>query len=295
MLSNRRIACLLTTWNRPKLLAQSLPQVEWEAAANKIPLVISDDHSDDPRTLALLQRAGVRGADIINPSVRNKAYIPHIRCGMNHLNAFRYLIRQGYTHVIKCDDDIALMPGAFAEMIKAWDIACYVRDCTPMACSGMIGIYQSELPGQTSSNEFRICDAACNVTVMFSLHDWKRILDRKIDKKIITQGHDSYFVWNYAKEKNNDRRSMIATKENVVYHTGLSGTHLLNQDVNREFAGNMSWVVTDRISRAEWRRRYAHTKINHKTGKFDPKGKATGMPFDEMQREEAKAAKKRKK
>jgi hypothetical protein len=56
---------LLTTWNRPALLRQSHPQIEREVSRIGAPLVISDDQSDDPETLALLNAARGRGADLI--------------------------------------------------------------------------------------------------------------------------------------------------------------------------------------------------------------------------------------
>jgi hypothetical protein len=62
---------LLTTWNRPVLLRQSLPQIELEAKRIGAGLVICDDQSSDPETLDLLRSAGDRGADLIRrPYVR---------------------------------------------------------------------------------------------------------------------------------------------------------------------------------------------------------------------------------
>jgi hypothetical protein len=56
---------LLTTWNRPALLRQSLPQIEREAAGIGAALVICDDQSADSETLDLLQSAGSRGAEVV--------------------------------------------------------------------------------------------------------------------------------------------------------------------------------------------------------------------------------------
>jgi glycosyltransferase involved in cell wall biosynthesis len=56
---------LMTTWNRPTLLRQSLPQIEREARSIDARLVIADDQSDDEHTLALLDAARRRGADLI--------------------------------------------------------------------------------------------------------------------------------------------------------------------------------------------------------------------------------------
>ena len=56
---------VLTTWNRPSLLRQSLPQIERETDSIGARLVIADDQSDDPATLALLEGAERRGATVI--------------------------------------------------------------------------------------------------------------------------------------------------------------------------------------------------------------------------------------
>jgi glycosyltransferase involved in cell wall biosynthesis len=63
---------LLTTWDRPALLRQSLPQIVQETNRIGAQLVICDDRSSDEETLGLLQSARDRGANVIrNPSVRH--------------------------------------------------------------------------------------------------------------------------------------------------------------------------------------------------------------------------------
>jgi hypothetical protein len=67
---------LLTTWNRPALLRQSLPQIEHEARSIGAGLVIADDQSSDPETLELLQGAAGRGAELIRrPYVRERVSV----------------------------------------------------------------------------------------------------------------------------------------------------------------------------------------------------------------------------
>ncbi len=56
---------LLTTWNRPRLLRQSLAQIEAEAHSIGARLVICDDHSSDPESLELLESASDRGIPVI--------------------------------------------------------------------------------------------------------------------------------------------------------------------------------------------------------------------------------------
>ena len=65
MPSHAETVVLLTTWNRPALLRQSLPQIEREAARIGASLVICDDQSTDAETLGLLHAASTRGADLI--------------------------------------------------------------------------------------------------------------------------------------------------------------------------------------------------------------------------------------
>lgn len=64
---------LLTTWNRPALLRQSLPQIVRETNSVRAQLVICDDRSSDPGTLRLLESARAAGAvDVIrSPGVRD--------------------------------------------------------------------------------------------------------------------------------------------------------------------------------------------------------------------------------
>lgn len=59
------IVVLLTTWNRPSLLALSLPQIQRESASVRAGLVISDDRSDDRTTQRLLAWARDCGADVV--------------------------------------------------------------------------------------------------------------------------------------------------------------------------------------------------------------------------------------
>jgi hypothetical protein len=78
MPSHAETVVLLTTWNRPALLRQSLPQIEREAARIGALLVICDDQSTDAETLDLLQSASVRGADLIRR--------PYVRSGRDGLD-----------------------------------------------------------------------------------------------------------------------------------------------------------------------------------------------------------------
>jgi hypothetical protein len=74
MPSHAETVVLLTTWNRPALLRQSLPLIEREAARIGASLVICDDQSADPETLDLLHSAKARGADLIRRPYERSGY-----------------------------------------------------------------------------------------------------------------------------------------------------------------------------------------------------------------------------
>jgi hypothetical protein len=64
---------LLTTWNRPALLRQSLPQIVREANSIGAQLVICDDRSSDRETIGLLENARASAIEVIrSPGVRDQ-------------------------------------------------------------------------------------------------------------------------------------------------------------------------------------------------------------------------------
>ena len=125
-----RIAVLLTTFNRPKLLAQSLPQIERETNDIGAQLVISDDQSSDTDTLSLLAEAKTRGVDVTGrtyerPVCENENeqnIFNHQMTGLNNLYGFKYCIENYDPElIIKVDDDAVLVEGAFRKLIEMWD------------------------------------------------------------------------------------------------------------------------------------------------------------------------------
>jgi glycosyltransferase involved in cell wall biosynthesis len=84
---------LLTTWNRPNLLRQSLPQIEREADRIGARLVIADDQSSDPETRALLIAAQEHGADLIRrPYARAERSAADVFIHHERKAALRHLI-----------------------------------------------------------------------------------------------------------------------------------------------------------------------------------------------------------
>jgi len=83
-----RAVVLLTTWNRPNLLRQSLPQILWEAKEIGADLVISDDGSDDPDTLKILSEAEAEGVVVISRDYDRSKVRRHDATGLNNIFAF---------------------------------------------------------------------------------------------------------------------------------------------------------------------------------------------------------------
>lgn len=67
MRADAEVVVLLTTWNRPELLRQSLPQILAETERVDGQLVVCDDRSDEPETVELLDAARGMGGEVIRP------------------------------------------------------------------------------------------------------------------------------------------------------------------------------------------------------------------------------------
>jgi len=114
-----RAVVLLTTWNRPNLLRQSLPQILWEAKEIGADLVISDDGSDDPDTLKILSEAEAEGVVVISRDYDRSKVRRHDATGLNNIFAFNYLC-ENYPKAelfIKVDDDTYHAKGSFRKML----------------------------------------------------------------------------------------------------------------------------------------------------------------------------------
>jgi hypothetical protein len=122
---------LMTTWNRPMLLRQSLPQVEREAASIGARLVIADDQSDDERTLSLLDAANGRGADLIRrnyvrpPCAPKDSYIHNpAKVALRRLLGTPAGARLVRTHINQLTTPTQ-HSGAFTELQQLWDSALH--------------------------------------------------------------------------------------------------------------------------------------------------------------------------
>jgi hypothetical protein len=115
---------LLTTWNRPALLRQSLPQIEREAASIDARLVICDDQSSDAETLGLVQAAADRGADLIRrPYVRAHDATVDECIHRQPVDAMRRLFRSpsGAEILSECVLSGRGEDAAFSAVVDLWD------------------------------------------------------------------------------------------------------------------------------------------------------------------------------
>lgn len=234
------VIILQTTWNRPALLRQSLPQVEAESHSIGCRLVIADDQSDDEDTLALLAEASTRGVDVIQRDyVRDPCEPAHALIGLNNLFAFSYILEtyEECKLIIKCDDDVVMVPGAFSRMLEMRHKAISDGHDVLMA-SGLATINE---PIIKQFDGYAITDGACNAAVIYTRQDWERFLIEARPGNVAFEGFDAHFLRFYARKYR--RGSVcISLTPSLVYHTGYSGTHVLGEDLNRDFAGSLEGV-----------------------------------------------------
>jgi hypothetical protein len=249
--AHSRVVVLLTTWNRPALLGQSLPQIEREARQIGAPVVISDDQSDDPDTQALLDLAGSRGIEVIR---RDYVRMPnrlrgadawkhaHFHIQWNNLFAFEHVVNAHHDaeFVLKVDDDIVLYPGGFGDMLDMWKAA--TRDGHDiLGVSGLVTVHESVIE---QLDGYAITSSLCNAAVLYRRDEWERFVATVPREEIVGHGFDVAFRECYAPQHRAGAR-MVSVMPSVVYHTGLYGTHMdsQGQDINVNYAGSLGNVI----------------------------------------------------
>jgi hypothetical protein len=248
--SRTGVVVLLTTWNRPALLGQSLPQIEREARAIGAPLVISDDQSDDPAALALLAPAPSRGIEVIRrsyvrrPNRRLEAAWKdeHFHIQWNNLFAFRHVLEHypDAGMVLKVDDDVVLAPGAFGAMLSVSEKAA--RDGHDvLGVAGLATVYE---PIVERFDGYAITASLCNAAVLYRRGDWARYVATIPEQVIVGYGFDVTFRDYYAPRHRAGAR-MISVVPSVVYHCGLHGTHEEASvgDININYVGDLGSVI----------------------------------------------------
>ena len=237
-----RAVVLLTTWNRPNLLRQSLPQILWEAKEIGADLVISDDGSDDPDTLKILSEAEAEGVVVISRDYDRSKVRRHDATGLNNIFAFNYLC-ENYPKAelfIKVDDDTYHAKGSFRKMIEAWDLATEEgHDVLHM--SGLATQFEKRIKSYGTYSEIL---KGCNAAIIYRSSDWKIYLREANPKNIMRDGFDVHFMrlhW----VKHRPEAKPMAVQPSVVYHTGLTGVHVLGSDINVDFCEETEGILVE--------------------------------------------------
>lgn len=237
-----RSVVLLTTWNRPKLLAQSLPQIIRESKRIGADLIISDDQSDDRETLELLNNAKNSGCKVIRRDYLRKNITSHDATGLNNLYGFKYLC-DNYPDAelfIKVDDDTYHSDGSFQKMVEAWDLAISEgHDVLHM--SGIATEFEERINSYGSYSEIR---KGCNAAIIYRASDWHLFLREANPRNVMMDGFDVHFMrlhW----VRHRPLAVPMATNPSVVYHTGLTGVHVIGKDINVDFIGPRAGILVE--------------------------------------------------
>lgn len=234
------IVTLLTTWNRPAYLAQSLPLIEREAGTLG-KLVLVDNGSDNPKTIEMIEEIKPRlDGFLYHPRSRMKLDA-HWHCGDAAIAAFNYVTEnfKDCTHILKCDDDIFMIEGAWQKIVDAWKDA--EGEFQVAACTGIQTINETTVYQRDS---FNVVTSPCAAACLYEANDMKRLFCGNIDHQSIRRaGWDWTYSDSYIR-KNKPQHKFIATKPSVVYHAGFTGTHTEKSDFNMNYAGSTEGIVT---------------------------------------------------
>jgi glycosyltransferase involved in cell wall biosynthesis len=240
---------VMTTYNRPNLLAQSLPMVERETKRIGAKLLIADDISNDERTIDLLKGAMSRGAEVIHranqrtipedPHERNIA--SHYSIGYNNIFAFNHVVENYKTkYILKIDDDTYLADGAFERMLYVQEIA--KEDGLDVICTS--GIRTVNEPVIAETRDYCVTFAACNVGIIFRTEDWRILLGNYKVPAIAADGFDIFFMRTF-KSRFYPNSSFICTNPSVIYHTGFTGVHVFGENLNVNFSQDDGGIYSE--------------------------------------------------
>jgi hypothetical protein len=229
---------LLTTWNRPKLLSQSLPLILAECRRNRWPLVISDDHSMDGATLKMLDAAVAFGAVLIRRSYqRLGSDNPHHMTQLNNLFAFRSVTEKwpNVECILKVDDDITMIPDAFHVMQQGWELATREYGTQLLELSGLHTCAEPILEQRAG---YAITHGACNAAVLYRTADWIIALNGIDETEVIRQGFDLYMLNEFGRG-----RLFASLTPSVFYHCGHRGVHGNGTDTNLDYCGSLLGIT----------------------------------------------------
>lgn len=223
-------AVFLTTFNRPHLLAQSLPEILKQAFDCGLDVLIRDDGSTDPETLGLLAEA--ERCDFVTLTGRTKhdGLHAHLSTGRNFLEGVSWLMDRYGTDAafLKVDDDIVLAPKAVHRILSAWH---RLEPLMPVTLSAMVGPH-TRVDAQVFP-DVAMVDSSCSTCCVHRLDLWRDCIQEIGVTDIVKAGWDTIFFWGFLHKKHPDKMRCFATKPSLVYHTGHTGVHLLDTDHNR--------------------------------------------------------------
>ncbi len=242
------LIALLTSWNRPELLAQSLPQILVQCAEMRIPLVIADDQSSRPETISLLMQAQVKGADVTQrPYLRDGSQTRHELTGLNAFYAFNYVLQKypDATHILKLDDDIFLADRAFRRILDTYSVA--VADGHEVLATSGIQT-KNEQTRETFDGgglKYNTTTSPCAACTLYAREDIFISFNEKSFPASVHQinGWD-WTLWENYGRKFKPKAVAIATNPSVCFHTGnKSGTHVRDEGINVNFCGNKEGII----------------------------------------------------
>jgi glycosyltransferase involved in cell wall biosynthesis len=236
---------LLTTWNRPRLLAQALQCIEREANSIGAQLVIADDHSDNEDTLVILGEAKSRGIEVIvNQEYQRMALdSPHIACGRNAHYAFNYVVEnyKGIDYIIKTDDDIYLMDKAFATMHQARADA-EANGIEWLAVSGIQTVNERTIEDYGT---YRTTTSPCAASTIYRYEDIRIAFSSEIHQSEHMMNGWDWTFWEIYRRKWKENGKAIATCPSVAFHAGRTGTHLTGEEINQNYAGSTEGIICE--------------------------------------------------
>lgn len=220
----------LTTFNRPHLLAQSLPEILRQAFDCGLNVLIRDDGSTDPDTLEQLAEAERCEGVTLTGRTRHDGLHAHLSTGRNFLEGVTWLLdRYGpEAAVLKVDDDIVLAPDAIHRVVTSWES---IAPLSPVSLSAMVGPH-TRIEAECSPGVVLV-DSSCSTCCVHRLDLWRDCIQEVGVTEIVKAGWDTIFFWGFLHKLHPERMRCFATKPSLVYHTGHTGVHLIETDHNR--------------------------------------------------------------
>ena len=230
---------LLTTRDRPDLLAQSLPQIEAQAAALGLPLVIADDDSKNPDAIRMILRARGRGATVLFST--EDAIDPLFSTGRRFITAVQRLMAEwgSAAAFIKVDDDVFMAPRCFETLVNYWNMLAG----TIPALSAFLDCRTEVISLSAVSREVVVTNWASSVCCIHRLDLWSEALATMGTVYFEQHGWDVAFFWHWLNRRRHGSPHTLVPS--LVYHAGHIGTRT-TADLNRQppdpFAFPGSWT-----------------------------------------------------